>query len=642
VCVTPIDNQRVCVGAKRMFSVDAVHNVTDSTEVLFNAHVRPLVDMFVEGYNATVLAYGQTGTGKTFTMSGVSPLVMQHLHHRLGGVEQLSFQHVEVYGDVIRDLFAQDGDVTKPLQMFDGVGAKGAHVIGACRVRVRNLADAALLFDHGAKMRTTGATNMNNASSRSHSILTIFNPTKMSKLHLVDLAGSERNKKTGNIGVRFKESIGINCGLLALGNVIRALSHPQQQQQQHIPYRASKLTRLLQDSLGGNSKTLFVACIAPDTANLDETVRTLQYSSKAMQILNEPVPNMDVLVAQQQRQLRRLQNAHNLSSEEALRQNHAAADAFASEQAAEIQRLTALVSDLEREVRLQKLELKKDEVVFAKQLKEHRATLQENKRLRNELERAFAAAAAGQHQPTKQVYQEPLAIYGEPELSTVRWCKEQQEHSLDASLVEDCRKLEAQLKHTEGRWGRKPLTTPATTRGTDAGGSSRGGTQAQPVRGGTPHPRDPFESFIAETANLALKLAGGDEVLSPLQDDVRSQQGVVTPPRVHTKVRLFCDDTPPPLESSPHLSSIQATPSGGVAVNSRPSDCERKVKGPHQTAEKDISLQEVLKDSLYYYNSNMKLRDQLQATLHDNDALVRDNSLLREELRQIQEILELS
>ena len=591
VCVTPVDPQRVCVGSKRMFSVDAVLNVADSTEHLFETHVKPLVDMFTEGYNATVLAYGQTGTGKTYTMSGISPLVMQYLHQKLESVEHLSFQHVEVYGEVIRDLFAQDGDITKPLQMLDGAGSKGTHVVGACRVRVRNLADAKLLFDHGSRMRTTGATNMNNTSSRSHSILTIFNPQKLSKLHLVDLAGSERNKKTGNVGVRFKESIGINSGLLALGNVIRALAQPQNQQQQHVPYRASKLTRLLQDSLGGNSKTLFVACIAPDVANLDETVRTLQYSCKAMHILNEPVANMDALVAQQQRHLQRLQNAHNLSSEEALRHHHAVADAFAAEQAAEIQRLTSLVSELERELREQKVELKKDEVVFAKQLKAYRAVVTENKRLRGALEKALATSP------------QPATEKSDIDLGHTR--------VTDDSLIEDCRKLEAELKVTEERRVRRANTTPATTRGAGAGATSRGKTHAKPLQ----LHGDAFESFISETRDLAHKLAADDEVLSPL-DDGRPQT-MATPPRVATEVCLFCDDARDSLQ----ISSIGATP-GQV--------------------QQHASLQEALKESLYYFNTNLKLRDQLQATLSENDLLARDNTVLKAELRQIQEILEQS
>ncbi|CAD2220014.1 hypothetical protein AGDE_13946 [Angomonas deanei] len=130
---------------------------------------------------------------------------------------------------------------------------------------------------------------MNEDSSRSHSILSIEHVRSRAKFHLVDLAGSERNKKTLNTGVRFKESIAINTGLLTLGNVIRALHRNalSEQPNGYVPYRNSKLTRLLQDSLGGNCRTLFVACVAPNQRNADETLRSLQYCALAQRIVNE-------------------------------------------------------------------------------------------------------------------------------------------------------------------------------------------------------------------------------------------------------------------------------------------------------------------------------------------------------------------
>lgn len=405
MCVTPVDESRVCVGASRLFSLDHVYDVSADHVLIFRERLQPLLDGFLGGYNATVLAYGQTGTGKTHTMSSLAPLVLEHISSRTPkGLASYSFQLLEVYGESLHDLLGMhDGAPLKALQLLEG--GQGTHVIGASRVKVNTIDEAYTLLEHGNKMRTTGATKMNAHSSRSHSIMTIFCHEKMSKLHFVDLAGSERNKKTHNVGVRFKESVGINTGLLALGNVIRALSSPSHPNA-FVPYRASKLTRLLQDSLGGNSRTLFLACVAPDTANMDETIRTLQYSARAMQVLNDPLPNMDHLMAAQQRQMQRIQNALNLSSDEAVHQ-YADGDEFAAEQAAEIQRLTSLVSELERELRGARLELKKDEVIFANQLKDMRRVHKENEALRHrvvELETALVASENWRAAPPRTSY----------------------------------------------------------------------------------------------------------------------------------------------------------------------------------------------------------------------------------------------
>ncbi|KAK4770986.1 hypothetical protein SAY87_031518 [Trapa incisa] len=173
----------------------------------------------------------------------------------------------------------------------------------------------AACLEQGSLNRATGSTNMNNQSSRSHAIFTItveqmrkFNPLFQAdsnpesfneeylcaKLHLVDLAGSERAKRTGSNGVRFKEGVHINKGLLALGNVISALGDEKKRKEGvHVPYRDSKLTRLLQDSLGGNSRTVMIACVSPADINAEETLNTLKYANRARNIQNKPVVNRD-------------------------------------------------------------------------------------------------------------------------------------------------------------------------------------------------------------------------------------------------------------------------------------------------------------------------------------------------------------
>lgn len=162
------------------------------------------------------------------------------------------------------------------------------------------------VLETGNALRHTGTTGMNEHSSRSHAILTLqlvqcchsnassLKPVRSSKLCLVDLAGSERAGKTGNTGTRLKESVHINTGLLALGNVIRALSDPGRNRRgnscngAHIPYRDAKITRLLRDSLGGTAHTLMVACVSPSYHNVAETLSVLQFASKARHIRNRP------------------------------------------------------------------------------------------------------------------------------------------------------------------------------------------------------------------------------------------------------------------------------------------------------------------------------------------------------------------
>ncbi|KAJ2786637.1 hypothetical protein GGI15_001352 [Coemansia interrupta] len=296
---------RMLGDAPRTFTFDHVFASASQTAVY--AAVAPLLARFVEGYNVTVLAYGQTSSGKTYTMGtaagpaddeteGVVPRALTWLFAwaaRAGGVDvRVSF--VEVYNDELIDLVAltQHGGVGPPVLVRDD-GRGGVRWVGVKEAPVASAPAALALLAAGARARQTSATQMNGQSSRSHAIYTVsLRQTRghvqiASKLHFVDLAGSERLKRTQAEGERKREGIKINSGLLALGNVISALAGDQGARALgHVPYRDSKLTHMLRDSLGGTALTMMIACVAADDANAAETLNTLKYAARARNIKN--------------------------------------------------------------------------------------------------------------------------------------------------------------------------------------------------------------------------------------------------------------------------------------------------------------------------------------------------------------------
>jgi kinesin family protein 4/21/27 len=294
---------------------------------LFEQCVEPLVNGLLSGYNATVLAYGQTGSGKTHTMGtafepggateGVIPRVMNTLFADIAALTNdvtvnMKVSFIEIHKEGIRDLLGNNQNVS----IRDAPGAAGGvALVGVKELPVQTLEKMAGALASGSQSRATAATGMNHRSSRSHAIFTIHVERKgadpadvtRAKMHLVDLAGSERAKRTKAEGQRLKEGIQINKGLLALGNVISALGDDKRRMAGgHVPYRDSKLTRLLQDSLGGNSRTVMVACISPADANLDETLNTLKYANRARNIMNKPTVTFDENASQQVAKLRRM------------------------------------------------------------------------------------------------------------------------------------------------------------------------------------------------------------------------------------------------------------------------------------------------------------------------------------------------
>ncbi|KAJ3324199.1 Kinesin-like protein kif3a [Blyttiomyces sp. JEL0837] len=296
----------------KTFTFDSVFDWNSRQIDVYNTTARPIVESVLNGYNGTIFAYGQTGTGKTFSMEGVRdvpdlrgiiPNSFEHIfsHIKLSSINTqylVRASYLEIYNEDILDLLNPKAGKLELKERAD----TGVYVKDLRGFVIKDVDEMDRLMSFGNKNRSVGATEMNARSSRSHSIFTITveasekNTTtgedhiRAGKLHLVDLAGSERQSKTGATGDRLKEATKINLSLSALGNVISALVDGKSS---HIPYRDSKLTRLLQDSLGGNARTLMIATLSPASYNFDETLSTLRYANRAKNIKNKPKINED-------------------------------------------------------------------------------------------------------------------------------------------------------------------------------------------------------------------------------------------------------------------------------------------------------------------------------------------------------------
>uniref|UniRef100_W5LC98 Kinesin-like protein n=1 Tax=Astyanax mexicanus TaxID=7994 RepID=W5LC98_ASTMX len=295
----------------KAFTFDAVYDMASKQTDLYDYSCKPLIDSVLQGFNGTVFAYGQTGTGKTYTMQGlpmdperrgVIPNSFQHIFTHISRSQNQQYlvrvSYLEIYQDEIRDLVCKDNN--KKLELKENPEL-GVYVKGLSSVVTKNIKEIEHVMNLGNQSRSVGFTKMNERSSRSHAIFVVTiecsemgidgeEHIRVGKLNMVDLAGSERQSKTGVQGMRFKEAAKINLSLCALGNVISALVDGKSS---HIPYRDSKLTRLLQDSLGGNSKTVMVATIGPTSCHYEETLTTLRFANRAKNIKNRPKINED-------------------------------------------------------------------------------------------------------------------------------------------------------------------------------------------------------------------------------------------------------------------------------------------------------------------------------------------------------------
>ncbi|KAI5927952.1 P-loop containing nucleoside triphosphate hydrolase protein [Camillea tinctor] len=305
--------------SKKTYSFDGVFSPTADQQLIFDEVVTPILDEVLKGFNCTIFAYGQTGTGKTYTMygnisdhallpddAGIIPRVLHSLFHKLDSLSSsptsgappensVKMSFIELYNEELRDLLSVDDKLN--LKIFDGDSKRGATTVvqGMEERHITSAKKGIELLRYGSHKRQVAATKCNDLSSRSHTVFTITAYTKRTlasgeelvssgKLNLVDLAGSENIKRSGAERKRAAEAGLINRSLLTLGRVINALVD----RSEHIPYRESKLTRLLQDSLGGQTKTCIIATVSAATSNLDETISSLDYAFRAKNIRNKP------------------------------------------------------------------------------------------------------------------------------------------------------------------------------------------------------------------------------------------------------------------------------------------------------------------------------------------------------------------
>lgn len=336
--------------ARKVFSFNKVFGTNVTQEQIYE-DTQPLVRSVLDGFNVCIFAYGQTGSGKTYTMSGpdlttqetwgVNYRALRDLFQiskaRVDAIEyEVGVQMIEIYNEQVRDLLVSDGS-NRRLDIRNNSQLNGLNVPDASLLPVTCTQDVLELMRIGQRNRAVGATALNERSSRSHSVLTVHVQGRelvsgsilRGCLHLVDLAGSERVDKSEAVGERLKEAQHINRSLSALGDVISALA----QKSPHIPYRNSKLTQVLQDSLGGQAKTLMFVHINPEVNAIGETISTLKFAERVSSIelgaarsnketgeirdLKEEISNLKLTMERKEAELEQLKGANTRSTTEA-------------------------------------------------------------------------------------------------------------------------------------------------------------------------------------------------------------------------------------------------------------------------------------------------------------------------------------
>jgi kinesin family protein 18/19 len=294
----------------QQFAFDRVFDENTTQAEVYESTTRGLMDSVMDGYNATVFAYGATGCGKTHTITGTAQqpgiifLTMQELFEKIAErsdekTTEVSLSYLEIYNETIRDLLVPGG--SKQGLMLREDANQTVSVAGLTSHHPRDVQEVMDMIVQGNEYRTVSPTAANATSSRSHAVLQVNvaqkdrnadvnEPHTMATLSIIDLAGSERASATKNRGERLLEGANINKSLLALGGCINALCDPRKKN--HVPYRNSKLTRLLKFSLGGNCKTVMIVCVSPSSAHFDETQNTLRYANRAKNIQTKVTRNV--------------------------------------------------------------------------------------------------------------------------------------------------------------------------------------------------------------------------------------------------------------------------------------------------------------------------------------------------------------
>lgn len=294
----------------QVFAFDRIFDDNTDQREVYEGTTKQLLDSVLDGYNATVFAYGATGCGKTHTITGTAQqpgiifLTMQELFEKIQDrsedkVTEVTMSYLEIYNETIRDLLVPGGS-KQGLMLREDLN-QAVTVSGLTSYHPKDVQEVMDMIVQGNEYRTVSPTEANATSSRSHAVLQInvaqrdrnagpSEPHTMATLSIIDLAGSERASATKNRGERLIEGANINKSLLALGSCINALCDPRKKN--HIPYRNSKLTRLLKFSLGGNCKTVMIVCVSPSSAHFDETQNTLRYANRAKNIQTKVTRNV--------------------------------------------------------------------------------------------------------------------------------------------------------------------------------------------------------------------------------------------------------------------------------------------------------------------------------------------------------------
>eukprot|EP00697_Spironema_sp_BW2_P004035 gnl/Spiro4/15435_TR8304_c0_g2_i1.p1 gnl/Spiro4/15435_TR8304_c0_g2~~gnl/Spiro4/15435_TR8304_c0_g2_i1.p1 ORF type:complete len:880 (-),score=381.47 gnl/Spiro4/15435_TR8304_c0_g2_i1:99-2651(-) len=392
-------------GKTRTFRFDKVYGCESTQEDVFLCSVKPIVEQVLDGFNCTIFAYGQTGTGKTHTMEGspsadgsqlgVIPRAIRMIFDVMAAARAdftVKASYVELYNEELSDLLAARA---RPLRIFD-TQQKSTEIKGVEEVIVQSADDIHTIMQIASTKRRVAQTCLNDRSSRSHAIFTVTVQTreaiadgedmiKTGKLNLVDLAGSENIERSGAVKQRAKEAGHINTSLLTLGRVINALTEGEN----YVPYRDSKLTRILQESLGGRAQTCIIATISPTLAFLEETINTLDYASRAKNIKNKPEVNMQIsktaLIKEYELEIQRLRNELEATRDGS---GPAACSGDLRELQDEIERLKAELEDahesmFRKDAALSDAELRR--AALQAQLEQQQASTHEVDRLKAEL-----------------------------------------------------------------------------------------------------------------------------------------------------------------------------------------------------------------------------------------------------------------